>query len=245
MGVRRTLELAWPPLGRPLTTINGDSNFMGYGLSAGVGPVTLHWVNDFSLKNTLVGAEASLMGLGLFASYGVYQGYGGAGTGNLALEAKYDVPAMGDLTLKPSAFFRDGLYNSSLGGGWAFGVDVTVGYQAFKVVVGATTTSDSTLQHASVTGFYNVTSAAQVWVGAYLDGSSGAQSALQAVDIGASYTFGSFKLMVGYVVGGTDQTNTTNGVNGGSTNGGNEVTLGNDNVGSIANGVYFGSAIAF
>ena len=116
----------------------------------------------------------------------------------------------------------------------------------FWAVVGATTTNQNTLQHYSATLHVDPVSPADIYLGFYMDGSS--SNALQAVDIGASYKFGAFKLIVGYVVGGTDQTNSTvGGPVGGKLNndGGNFVTLGNDNVGRIANGFYIGSAIAF
>src|SRR5208283_2565451 len=60
-------QRVWPTMD---VTFNADNNFLGYGLAVGIGPVILHWVNDFSLQNTLVGAEASMMGFGAFVSYG-------------------------------------------------------------------------------------------------------------------------------------------------------------------------------
>jgi hypothetical protein len=225
-----------------LVTINGDSNFLGYGLAVGVGPVILHWVNDFSLKNTLVGAEASVMGLGVYVAYGVYDGVGN-GVGDLSIEAKYDVPQMGDLTLKPSAFFRDQVYD---GGNWVGGLDVTVGYTSmFKVIVGATTTNTFSLEHYSATFHVMPLDPADLWLGLYLDGATPDSAPLQAVDIGASYKFGAFKLIVGYVIGGADQTKDTTGTSKINPDAGNFVTLGNDNVGRIANGFYVGSAISF
>ena len=147
-----------------LVTINGDSNFLGYGLAVGIGPVILHWVNDFSLQNTLVGAEANVAGLGLYAAYGVYDNVGNGG-GNLAIEAKYDVPQMGDLSLKPSAFFRDQVYTN---GNWVVGLDVTVKYTAmFWAVVGATTTNQNTLQHYSATLHVDPVSPADIYLGFY------------------------------------------------------------------------------
>jgi len=239
-----------------LVTINADSNFIGYNFAIGVGPVIFHWVNDYSFQNTLVGAEASVMGLGVFVAYGVYNG-ASAGDGTLAIEAKYDVPQISDITLKPSLFFRDDVS----GVNWVFGGDLTVGYQMFKLIVGATTTNLNALEHYSATFHVLPTSPADIWIGAYLDGATPDNAPLQAVDIGASYTFGAFKFIVGWVVGGADQvkayytgltrpnTNTgtqfaqANNPNGGIT--GNNVTLGNDNVGAVRNGFYFGSAISF
>jgi len=224
-----------------LVTINADSNFLGYGLAVGAGPVIFHWVNDFSLHNTLVGAEGAFGPLGLYAAYGVYQGET-ADKGNLALEAKYDIPQISDITLKPSIFFRDQFFT---GGTWVFGGDLTVAYQIFKLIVGATTTSEVALQHYSATFHALPSSPADIWIAAYLDGASPDNAPLQAVDIGASYTFGSFKLIAGWVIGGKDQTNNDAGVHALQTDMGNYVTLGNDNVGRIANGLYFGSAINF
>jgi len=224
-----------------LITVNGDSNFLGYSVAVGAGPIIFHWVNDFIMQNTLVGAEASYMGLGLFVAYGFYAnsavtGYGGS-QNNLAIEAKYAVPQIGDLTLTPSLFYRDAFDPSN----WVFGGDLTIGYQMFKLVVGATTTSTFSLQHYSATLWITPTDPAQLWIAAYLDGATGDSAPLQAVDIGATYKFGAFKLIVGWVIGGKDQTTNINGV----ANGGNPVTLGNDNVGGINNGLYFGSAINF
>ncbi len=230
-----------------LITINQDSNFLGYGLAVGFGPVILHWVNDFSLQNTLIGAEASVMGLGLYVAYGQYgnntlnYGNGAVGTGqstnNLAIEAKYAVPELSGVTLTPSVFFRTALDPSE----WAFGGDLSIGYQMFKLVLGATTTSTYSLQHYSGTLWITPVDPAQLWIAAYLDGYTPDNAPLQAVDIGASYKFGAFKLIVGWVVGGSDQTGPANGAAGTDGN----VTLGNDNVGAIRNGLYFGSAINF
>jgi hypothetical protein len=227
-----------------LITINADSNFLGYSVAISGGPIILHWVNDFSLANTLAGVEFNYMGLGLFASYGYYNGvytassYGGAQS-NVAIEGKYDVPKIGDLTLTPSLFFRDAVSPSN----WAFGGDISIGYQMFKLVLGATTTSTYSLQHYSATLWITPADPAQLWIAAYLDGATPDNAPLQAVDIGATYKFGAFKAIVGWVIGGADQTYNVNGVS--QENGGNQVTLGNDNVGGIANGLYFGSAINF
>jgi len=237
-----------------LITINGDSNFLGYGLAVGAGPVIFHFVQDFQWRNTLVGAEASVMGLGLYVAYGNYTdggyatgagtNYIGASTNNIAIEAKYDVPQFSGITLKPSVFFRDAIAPSN----WALGADVTIGYQIYSLIVGATTTSTYSLQHYSATLFINPVDVAQLWIAAYLDGSTPDNAPLQGVDIGASYKFGAFKLMVGWFIAGADQLNPGS-ISGGyyvsNTNGGNNVTLANDNVGHVRNGLYFGSGINF
>jgi len=223
-----------------LVTINADSNFIGYSWAVGFGPIILHWVNDFSYQNTLLGAEASYMGAGLFVAYGIYNG-AAIGNGDVAIEAKYDVPdfsGMG-LILKPSAFFRTNVNGPS----WVAGADVTVGYQIYKLIIGATSTNMSQLAHYSATVKVAPIDPAEIWIGAYLDNLS-TQGALQAVDIGATYKFGAFKAIVGWVIGGKDQTQDTTGV-GTNPNAGNNVTLGNDNVGGIRNGLYIGSAINF
>jgi hypothetical protein len=223
-----------------LITINEDSDFLGYSLSVGFGPVILHWVNDFSLQDTLVGAEASYMGFGAFVSYGQYGplgGYGGS-TNNFAIEAKWDSPKFGDFSLTPSLFYREAASPAN----WVFGGDLSLNYQMFKLVVGATTTSTYSLEHYSATLWITPVDAAQLWIAAYLDGATPDNAPLQAVDIGATYKFGAFKAIVGWVIGGADQTagNST-----GTKDGANPVTLGNDNVGGIYNGLYFGSAINF
>jgi len=223
-----------------LVTINADSNFIGYSWAVGFGPIILHWVNDYSFQNTLLGAEANYMGAGLFVAYGVYNG-AAAGNGDVAIEAKYDVPdfsGMG-LILKPSAFFRTNVNGPS----WVAGADVTVGYQIYKLVVGATSTNMSQLAHYSGTFILTPIDPAQLWIGAYLDNLS-TDGALQAVDIGATYKFGAFKFIIGWVIGGKDQTKDTTGV-GTNPDNNNNVTLGNDNVGNIRNGFYWGSAINF
>jgi len=229
-----------------LITINGDSNFLGYHVAVGVGPIILHWVNDFGLQNTLVGAEGSYMGLGVFVSYGYYNA-NPYGTNNVAIEAKYAVPQMGDITLTPSAFFRDSLQPAH----YVFGGDLTIGYQMFKLIVGATSTDFNSLAHYSGTLFITPADPAQLWIAAYLDGATPDSAPPQAIDIGASYKFGAFKLMVGWVVGGNDQVKgavqplVDAGVGAAQYNAGNNVTLGNDNVGRIRNGLYFGSGINF
>jgi len=231
-----------------LVTINADSAFLGYGLAVGAGPLTFHWVNDFQMQNTLLGVEGAYMGFAAFVSYGIYTG-SAYGNSNLAIEAKYDVPEMNGIKLTPSAFYRSALQYSH----YVFGGDLTVGYQMFKLIVGATSTDFNSLAHYSGTLFINPSDPAQLWIGAYLDGSTylGASGGLQAVDIGASYKFGAFKLIVGWVVGGNDQVKgpvqslVDAGTQAAQYNAGNNVTLGNDNVGGIRNGLYFGSAINF
>ncbi len=251
-------------LGAEMTMINGDSNFMGYHLTVGVGPVTFHWVNDFSFENTLVGADFEMSGLGIFVSYGYYGNTyttypmvpqatlpsdapynANAGQGNFALEAKYDVPQISGWTLKPSAFFRDGIFYSD----WVVGVDLSIQYNIAMLNVGFTSTNLYALQHYSAAlhilpmGGDANKSPADIWIGAYLDGATPDNAPLQAVDIGASYQFGTFRLIVGYVVGGKDQNNNASGT--GNSSLGNVTILNDAMNGRIANGLYFGSFINF
>jgi len=267
-------------LGAEMTMINGDGSFMGYWLKVGIGPVTIHLANDFSFENTLIGLEFegtkdTLPGLGIFASYGYYgntytpgpnvgsyiaptstaSAYtANAGQGNIAIEAKYDVPQVSGWTFKPSAFFRDGLFYND----WVLGADVTIQYNIAFVVVGATTTNLNALEHYS--GVFHLLpmggtpskSPADVWIGAYLDGATPDSAPLQAVDIGGSYQFGTFRLIVGYVIAGKDQ-NTYTGTPGSGYNGtnananaGNNVTILNDYMnGRVSDGLYFGTFINF
>lgn len=228
-----------------LVTINGDSNFMGWGWAVGVGPVTFHVVNDFKFQNTLLGAEASVMGLGVFVAYGVYnEAASNGGTdfskGHLAIEAKYAVPEMSGFTLTPSGFFR---YMAASPNDWVGGIDLTIAYQILKVIPGITFDNDKAPDHMSVTAKVKPIDPAEIYVGAYFDMKTPDNAPLQALDIGASYQFGAFKLIVGYVIGGADQTTDTTGVNALNPDAGNNVTLGNDNVGRVRNGLYIGSAI--
>jgi len=231
-----------------LITINGDSNYLGYELNVGFAPVTLHYAADFSEEDQLIGAEASYMGLGIFVAYAYYGNQGlassyGATSGEFNVEAKYDVPALGPgIKLTPSVFFRDAISPAN----WVFGVDLSVGYQIVKVVLGATSTSDESLQHYSATLILSPTDLAQIFVGAYLDGATTDSAPLQAIDIGATYKFGQFKLAVGWVVGGTDQTGNNADNQALDTNGGNNVTIMNDDTtGGIRDGLYFGTDISF
>jgi len=226
-----------------LVTINGDSNFMGWSWAVGVGPLTFHLVNDLHFQNTLLGVEGAAGGLGVFVAYGVYnEAASNFGTdfskGHLAIEAKYAVPEMSGFTLTPSAFFR---YGMAAPNPWVIGVDVTVAYQILKVIPGITFDDMKSPDHISITGILKPIDPAQIWVGVYLDQKS--TNSLQAVDIGASYKFGAFTLIVGWVVGGTDQTNDNTGLKTLQNNAGNNVTLGNDNVGAVRNGLYIGSGI--
>jgi len=227
-----------------LITINGDSNFLGYELSVGAGPVTFHWASDFALQNELLGAEAAFMGLGVFVSYAYYGdelSYG-ATSGEFNVEAKYDADLGGGFKLKPSIFFRDATSPAN----WVFGGDLGVVYQMFEVVLGATTTSDESLQHYSATVIVNPTDLAQIFIGAYFDGSTPDSAPLQAIDIGATYKFGVCKLAVGWVVGGKDQTTSNADAQAADANAGNNVTIMNDDTtGSIRNGLYFGTDISF
>jgi len=233
-----------------LVTLWGDSNVVAMNWAVSAGPLTFHYAADLKLQDNAIGLEASYMGFGLFAAYDINddQSYGDS-IGSI--EAKYDVPAIGDLTLKPSIFFRDAFQYKH----WVFGGDLTVGYQMFKVVVGATSTDQNSLAHYSGTVFVTPIDPAKIWIGAYLDGATPNSAPLQAVDIGASYKFGAFKLIVGWVIGGSDQINgpTILGTNVGTFgvqkfdyNAGNNVTLGDppDQVGGVRNGLYFGSSIS-
>jgi len=224
-----------------LVALHGDNNVVAMNWKAVAGPLTLHYAADLQLQDNMIGAELSFMGLGLYAAYDINdtQAYGNS---IASVEAKYDVPQISGITLKPSIFFRDALQYSH----WVFGGDLTIGYQMFKLVVGATSTDQNSLAHYSGTILISPTDMAMLWVGAYLDGATPDSAPLQAVDIGASYKFGAFRLYVGWVVGGTDQTNNTAGAQKLDNNAGNNVTLANDdNVGGIRNGLYFGSAISF
>jgi len=227
-----------------LITINQDSQYLGYELNVGFGPVILHWAADFAFQNELLGAEASVMGLGVFVSYAYYgneESFGGS-QDEVNIEAKYDADLGGGFKLKPSLFFRDGMQPAN----WVFGVDLGVVYQMFELVLGGTTTSDESLQHYSATIIINPTDLAQIFVGAYFDGATPDNAPLQAVDIGATYKFGACKLAVGWVVGGADQTNNTADNQALDTNGGNNVTIMNDDTtGGIRDGLYFGTDISF
>jgi len=223
-----------------LVTINGDSNVVAMNWAIAAGPLTFHYAANLNMQDNAIGVEAAYMGFGLYAAYEINddQSYGNS-IGSI--EAKYDVPAIGDLILKPSIFFRDSFQYTH----WVFGGDLTVGYQMFKLVVGATSTDQNSLAHYSATVYVTPIDPAKIWIGAYLDGATPDSAPLQAVDIGASYKFGAFKLIVGWVVGGSDQTNNNAGVQKLDNNAGNNVTLGDpaDNVGGVRNGLYFGSSI--
>ena len=223
-----------------LVALHGDANVVAMNWAAAIGPVTLHYAADLQLQDNMIGAEVNYMGFGLFGAYDIndVQAYGNS---IVSVEAKYDVPQLSGITLKPSLFFRDALQYSH----YVFGGDLTVGYQMFKLVLGATTTDQNSLAHYSGTLFVAPVDPAQLWIAAYLDGATPDSAPLQAVDIGASYKFGAFKMMVGWVIGGKDQTNDSAGVQKNDPNAGNNVTLANDQVGGIRNGLYFGSAIQF
>jgi len=223
-----------------LVTINGDSNVVAMNWAIAAGPITFHYAANLQLDDNAIGVEASYMGFGLYAAYDVNddQSYGES---IASIEAKYDVPEFSGITLKPSIFYRNAIAAQH----WVFGGDLTIGYQMFKLVVGATTTDQNSLAHYSATIYVAPVDPAKLWIGAYLDGATPDSAPLQAVDIGASYKFGAFKLIVGWVVGGTDQTNNTAGNQKLDANAGNNVTLGDpaDNVGGVRNGLYFGTSI--
>jgi hypothetical protein len=227
-----------------LTTINEDSNYMGWQLNVKGGPLTFEWASDFALQNEIIGVDAEFMGAGVFVSYAYYgneMSYGSTQS-EFNVEAKYEADLPMGLKLKPSIFFRDALNPAN----WVFGVDFGIVFQMFELVLGGTTTSDETLQHYSATVIVNATDMAQVFVGAYFDGSTPDSAPLQAIDIGATYKFGSCTLAVGWVVGGSDQTNNTADNQKLDTNGGNNVTImNNDTTGGIRDGLYFGTNISF
>ena len=187
-----------------LVTINADSNFLGYGLAVGIGPVILHWVNDFGLQNTLVGAEASVMGLGLSSAYGntatTPLNYGPATSDRPEPNKPCQIEAKlrcAELMLSPLTL--EWFFGAICRSEWAFGGDLTVGYQMFKFVLGATTTSTYVTAALlwDAMDHRRRTSASTSGSRAYMDGAPPAASALQAVDIGATYEFGTFKLIVG------------------------------------------------
>jgi len=227
-----------------LVTIKSDSNVVAMNWAIAAGPVTLHYASDLQFGDNLIGAEVAYMGAGIFAAYGSNTG-SPYGNSNVSIEAKYDVPDLSGISLKPSIFFRDALQFSH----YVFGGDLTVGYQIFKLIVGATSTDFNSLAHYSGTLLLPPIDPAQLWIAAYLDGASPDSAPLQAIDIGASYKFGVAKFIIGWVIGGKDQTGNTAGIQTLDNNvppgatGANNVTLGNDNVGGIRNGFYFGTAI--
>jgi len=207
----------WPNL---LATDGPDSDF-AWQLDVGVGPVTLHWWNDYLFERMMLGVSG---GFGPVTGWITFQDTfaEGIGEGILGLEAKY-AGKFGDLGLTVPAFFRYNLDSSAFTWGAGVGVDYSIVHFAAGIEGDDVDALDNMVFDVSVAPMEGFKAA----VSAYFNLNSA--NAFTGLAIELRKSVGALTAVLGYVVGGED---------------GTAIPLYDDNP-AYANGLYCGVAISY
>jgi hypothetical protein len=164
-------------------------------IDAAFGPVNVHFAQGLDFKNTLVGADASFAGIGVYLAYGAYAvGNNGFGQGDLSLELSYGAD-LGGFKLNAAPYVRYGLGDSILTTGLSIGADVSMLHAA--VSVQGDTEATSFLRKVVVDAYVKPIDNLKAGVSAYMD-LNDTVAAFQGIDINASYAFGATTLVLGY-----------------------------------------------
>jgi hypothetical protein len=170
-------------------------------LHVGAGPVTVYAYHNFAAANglTAFGAEGAVGPVAFEASYwALPQTFG---DGVVSVEAKF-AQDVGPLALKVIPAF-----NYNLGGEtWAYNVGVGATYDMFGLAVDVSGETDTAFRTIVPEVSVKPVEGLELWVALYMDLLDTKLSALQGVDIMASYKLGAAKFMLGYMVGGDDNT---------------------------------------
>jgi len=221
-----------PNTASPLTTGASWPNLLNWApestgaikFDVGIGPVNLHYLQEFLFAQMLFGADVSFMGANLWLSYGVPNGV--FGDGILSIEGKYDTELAG-FKLGVAPYFRyamkDVLANELK---WTYGVSAKVGYSMFEVTGGLQGDNIKAADHVVVEASVAPVAAAKVKALMYMD--MNAPNSFQAVDLRASYKLGAANWILGWVIGGVDKF---------------LIPVENDTV-YPANGLYFGADVS-
>lgn len=207
----------WPNL---LATDGPDVDF-AWQLDVGVGPVNLHWWNDYLFERMMFGVNG---GFGPVTAWATFQATfaEGLGEGTLGVEAKY-AGKFGDLALAVPAFFRYNLGSSAFTWGAGVGVDYSMFHVAAGIEGDDVDALDNMVFDVSVAPMEGLKAA----VSAYFD--MHAANSFTGLAIEVRKSLGALNAILGYVVGGKDKT---------------AIPLYDDNA-AFANGLYCGVAISY
>jgi hypothetical protein len=170
-------------------------------LDIAAGPVNVHYVQGLDFKNTLIGADASFAGIGVYLAYGAYAvGNNGFGKGDLSVELSYGLPEMAGFKASVAPYFRYGLADSSYTYGLSLGADYSIVHFAAGLQGDNVKALNNIVADLYVKPIDGLKAGASVYMSQALT-----TPGLEGVDINASYAFGAAKVVLGYVVAGTDK----------------------------------------
>jgi len=207
--------------------INFDNNAGAVQLDAAVGPVNVHWYNDFVGENFAVGADASFAGVSLWLAFA--DSFRDFSAGTLSVEAAYSA-AFGDFALDLGGFFRYGLADLSAAESlnakiYSYGVNLGAGYSMFHLAGGIEGDEAHGLDNVIAELTVAPLDALKIGVAMMMDlgldagavtdptdpdytGPRGTEintSSFVGVDIGVTYMVGGTKFALGYVIPGEDK----------------------------------------
>jgi hypothetical protein len=207
--------LATPPYG-PETGGGGAPDPNGaWQVDLGVGPVTLHWWNDFFMTQMLFGVSGAV---GPVSGWVTYQDLfaNGFGKGIVGVEAKYS-GKVGDLALGVPAFFRYDLNNKDYTFGGGVSGDYKIAHLAFGLE-GANVSS--VVNHMVVEASVSPMEGLKAMATGYFALHDSIPFSAAVLEITKS--IGKMNALLGYVIGG-----------------GEGITVAGDNFG-VHNGMFFG-----
>jgi len=190
-------------------------------LDVGVGPVTLHWWNDFLFQRMMLGVDGAF---GPLSGWLTYQAtfVDGLGAGILGVELKY-AGQFGELKLAVPAFFRYNLCAEA----FTYGMGVGVDFSMFHVAAGLEGDNSDILDNVVIDVSVAPMEGLKAAVSGYLNLASA--NAFQGVAIELHKSLGATTAVLGYVIGGEDNF---------------ALPVYNDNF-YVANGLYMGFAVAY
>jgi len=158
----------------------------GAQVDVAVGPVNVHWFNDYMGDAFMAAVDASFAGLSAWLGYG--STFGAFGDGTLAIEAAYNIMDMANV----GAFFRYGLADST----FTYGANVGAGFGMFHVAAGLEGDDADALDNIVAEVTVAPMEAAKLAVAAFMD--LGGAEKFAGLDVEADYTVGGATFALGY-----------------------------------------------
>jgi hypothetical protein len=191
-------------------------------LDVAAGPVNIHLAQDLGFANTLIGADASFAGIGVYVAYGAYNyknDTANFGKGDLSVELNYGLPEMSGFKASVAPYFRMSL-DSAAAIAYTYGLSLGADYTMVHFAAGVQGDAKTALNNVVADLYLKPIDGLKAGASLYM--SLSAPNALEGIDINASYAFGAAKVVLGYVVAGTDK---------------NAISIFGDEF-SVANGLY-------
>jgi hypothetical protein len=191
-------------------------------LDIGVGPVTLHWWNDFAVESMMVGVSGGFGPITGWLTYDDENSVNIFHEGVIGVELKY-AGEFGDLKLAVPAFFRYNLLAET----FTYGAGVAVDYTMFHVAAGLEGDDVDALDNLVFEGSVAPMEGLTAMVSAYMNLAS--NDAFSGLAIEVRKSLGAANFILGYMVGGEDAL---------------AIPVYGDNY-YVANGLYMGFAVAY